>query len=191
MTHELFGQIAGGVSAADFLTYAIAMIWGKNSPNRMSWFIWGVIGGVLYFGHQEAGGQSSGWVPLMHFVMVVGIFFLSLKWGEGGWNRLDVGCLIAAVVVVVLWKTFGATWIALSLVLADAVGFTPTIRKAWINPSGENILAWILSVVASGINLFAIANWQSLEVVYPIYLLTLSIVMAAILLRPRRVVLHG
>ncbi len=191
MTHEHFGIVAGGVSAADFLVYIVAMIWGKNSPNRMSWFIWGVIGGILYFGHQEAGGHASGWVPLMHFVMVGLIFILSLKWGEGGWNKLDVGCLIAAIVVVILWQVFDATWIALTLVIADGVGFTPTIRKACCDPQSESRLAWILSVVANIINLFAIANWRSLEVVYPIYLLVLTGVMMGILLRPRSKIVQG
>lgn len=182
MTHELYGQVAGGISAVDFIIYIVAMIWGKNRPNRMSWFIWGAIGGVLYFGHQEAGGHASSWVPLMQFVMVELVFLISLKWGEGGWNKLDIGCLIAVVIVVILWQIFDATWIALSLVIADAIGFTPTIRKGWLNPKGEYLPAWVLSVTANVVNLFAITNWRSLEVVYPIYLLVLTSIMAAILL---------
>lgn len=185
MTHELYGQIAGGISAIDFLIYIAAMIWGKNRPNRMSWFIWGTIGGVLYFGHREAGGYASSLVPLMQFAMVGLVFLVSLKWGEGGWNKLDVGCLVAVVIVVILWQIFDATWIALSLVVADAIGFAPTIRKAWLCPKGEYFPAWVLSVTANAINLLAITNWRSLEVVYPVYLLALTSVMVVILLRKK------
>lgn len=180
-TKEFIGVVAGVVSALAFIMYVVDMFSAGVRPNRVSWFVWALIGGILYFSHQEAGGYSSSWVPLAQFALVLITFIFSLRWGEGGWKKLDLYCLFASIVAVILWQVLDATWIALMLVFADLAAAIPSFSKAWRDPASESKLAWALSTLANVINLFAITHWQSLEVIYPVYLFTLTGVMTVTL----------
>ena len=90
---ELLGQLAGIVSLLGFFPYILATVQGKTRPNRATWWIWTLVGGMLCASYAASGAQHSIWVPVSYVVGPFITAILSIKYGEGGASRFDRTCL--------------------------------------------------------------------------------------------------
>jgi hypothetical protein len=109
---------------------------------------------------------------------------VSLKWGEGGFSRLDRGCLAASVVGLAVWWLSGSPLTALAVNMGlDLAGAIPTLRKTYRDPRSESLLAWGLFLLANLLNLLAVESWGSFAVALPLQFSILSAVMTALVLR--------
>lgn len=184
----LAGKVAGVVSLAAFVPYVIAILRGKTQPNRATWIIWAVVGFMLAASYYTSGANHTIWVPVSYVIGPFVIAILSIKYGVGGWNRLDKYCLIGAGTSVVLWWMFSSPLIALCINLfIDFLGALPTIRKAYQEPKSEDRTAWALSSIGVFTNLFAIEHWTFAIYVYPAYMfIAIGLITTLIFTRQRR-----
>lgn len=114
--------------------------------------------------------------------MPIIIFILSFKYGVGGYNYLDVVCLVGAGLGLLLWWLTNNPELALYLnIFVDALGFIPTYKKAYLQPETENRLSWNLGAGSTMINLFAIDTWKLSIVLYPVYLVIFNSVVPILL----------
>lgn len=186
MDHKLIGEVAGMVAAAAYVLYIWAILAGDTKPSRVSWFVWAVLNIVICWSYSSGGATDTWWVALVHAVGCTITFLCSLKKGEGSlkdlyafffgrkhdWQTaLDASCLLGAMLGLVLWWMFNSPAIALTMcIVADCFGLIPTIKKSWLKPKEEDLLAWTLSTIAAVINLFAVEDWSSVFIVsYPVY----------------------
>ena len=181
------GKVAGIVSLAAFIPYIIATLRGKTKPNRATWWIWTVVGFMLGASYYSSGADHTIWVPLSYIIGPFTTAVLSVKYGEGGWTRLDLACLLCAGVSVALWWMFSSPLTALLINLSiDLLGALPTVWKTYHRPEGEDRTAWALFFAGNAVNLFAVEAWSFAIAVYPIYMFLGSGTIAALVfLRPR------
>jgi hypothetical protein len=183
----LAGWIAGALSLLAFVPYIVAILRGQTTPNRATWWIWTTTGGVLLASYYFSGAETTIWVAVSYFVASLATAVLSIPYGEGGWTRLDRGCLLGAGTGLLLWWLFDSPVVALVATLGvDFSGAIPTIRKAYLAPHTEDRLAWALFIAGNTFNLLAVDRWEFAIAIYPIYMFLASGTISALVLRPRR-----
>ncbi|MBD3210500.1 hypothetical protein GF318_03915 [Candidatus Micrarchaeota archaeon] len=180
------GMAAAVLGFIAFIPYVISILKGKSAPNRATWWIWTFLGVIISASYFSVGATDSALVTIS---FVVGPFItalLSLKYGEGGWNRFDASCVAGALLGALLWWLFSAPVIALVLtIFIDGMGLLPTVKKAYFRPQSEDSLAWALFFVSALLNLFAIEQWSFEVAVYPVYIFLLESTVLLLLLRPK------
>ena len=195
--HGTLGLAAGIMSLFGFIPYILAVVRGQTHPNCATWWIWTVVGGLLCVSYYSTGARESIWVPVSYVFGPLVTALLSLKYGEGGWARLDRVCLSGSVVSVPLWWLSGLPIAALMInILIDLCGALPTIRKSWSDPSSEDRLAWLCFLTGNTLNLLALSEWPLEVSAYPLYLFFVSLIVSILIIRPLiesfwRAVSHG
>lgn len=182
----VIGIVAGFIGLLGFVPYLVTIVQGKTRPNRASWWIWGILGLILGISYYSSGATNTMWVPACYAFCQLITAILSLKYGEGGWNRLDRLCLLGVGVSLILWWWFNSPVVALLFNLViDCFGALPTIKKSYYEPENENALSWIIFLTANTLNLFALDHWSVELSAYPFYLFCLSATIAALLWLPK------
>ena len=185
---HLLGRVAGLISIAGFLPYAIAIWRGKARPNRVTWLTWSVVGGILFASYEVEAGGAARWVPLSDAAGPALIAVLSIRHGEGGFSRFDRWCLLLAGASLIGWAVSGSAMVALWLCLAiDVIGALPTIRKVFLDPKSEYALTWRVFFTGNLLNLFAIERWTLASAAYPLYVVAVSGIVNVLISAPWRV----
>lgn len=172
--HEILGITAGVLSLVGYIPYIISILRGKTQPNKASWIIWAIVGGLLAFSYLTEGDKNTIWLPLGYFFGPLVVAILSFKYGYSQWSRLDRFCLIAAAISAIPWiVSKDATITLLINVLIDSLGAIPTIVKSYFEPETEDATAWIIFFIANTLQVIAIQQWN-IAAIYPIYLFFLA-----------------
>jgi hypothetical protein len=181
------GAIAGVLSLGGFLPYWWAIWRGKTRPNRATWWIWSIVGIIIALSYRAAGAESTMWVPISYVIGPLGTSLFALKFGEGGWTKLDRICLVGVGIGLILWGVYRSPDLVLGINISiDFLGALPTIRKSFRHPEGEDLLAWALFTIANLLNLLAVDRWRWEIVIYPIYMFLICSTIYSILWRGRR-----
>lgn len=174
MSYETIGIIAGILALAGYVPYIYTILTGNTRPNRATWFIWTIVGGLLAFSYIAEGDQHSIWLPLGYFFGPLIVAILSLRFGYAEWTRLDTFCIVAAIISVIPWILSDNATITLIInLLIDMTGAIPTLVKTYREPETEDLTAWLIFFAANTLQLFAISMWN-LAALYPIYLFFLA-----------------
>lgn len=174
-THEILGIIAGILALAGYVPYIYSTIHGSTRPNKASWIIWTLVGGLLAFSYIAEGEMSTAWVPLSYFLGPLIVAILSFRYGYSEWTKLDKICVVAAIISLIPWllsKNASLTLI-INLVI-DGAGAIPTLVKSWHEPETEDFTAWFIFFIANTLEVIAIQDWWNIAVLYPIYLFFLA-----------------
>lgn len=173
--HSIAGITAGLLALIGFIPYITSTIKGVNRPNRATWIIWGVVSVLLLASYKTAGATDAIWTSVANTLCFGAVIVLSFKFGVGGFSRLDVACLVAAFAGVCLWWIFDSPLPTLYLsIIIDFVGAIPTLKKAYLDPAGENKTTWVIFWIANTLNLFAIHTFTRDMALYPLYLFFIS-----------------
>ncbi len=179
----MIGKIAGVVAVLAFAPYVWSVLKGRTKPSRASWLIWSVLGVSILASYHSSGATDTIWIPIIYAIMPILIFLLSLKYGVGGYAKLDIVCLIGAAVGLIAWKLTDSPQTALFInIFIDGLGFIPTFKKTYVDPNSESRLAWIIGASATIVNLFAINSWDLDIALYPIYLALFNSIVVVLLL---------
>ena len=167
---SLVGGVAGIIAFSAYVIYIIAVLKGTTTPSRATWFIWSVLGIIIGLSYFFSGARTTIWVPLGEVLGPLVIAILAIKYGEGGWTKLDRFCIFGSAISLALWGISGSPIVGLlSSVTVDIIAAIPTIVKSYKRPDGEDKLAWTMTFVANFLNLFAIDRWVFAVLLYPIY----------------------
>lgn len=184
---SFFGIVAGVIGFLAFVPYIISTLRGTTKPNKATWLIWAALGMIIAASYFSAGARDSAWLPVTYAIGIFSVAAISLRFGEKGWTKLDLFCLLGAGAGLLLWWLTNEPTFALYLTIAvDAIGFIPTFRKAYEKPESEDRLAWCLFLIADGLNIFAISEWTLAQVSYPLYLLVFTLALNVLLYLPKR-----
>ncbi len=184
---QLAGWLAGAVSFVSTARYLVAILRGGTRPNRATWWILTLVGGLVAASYYESGARHTMWVPVSYVIGPLAVALVSLRYGEGGWTRLDRYCIAVALLGAVVWSALSSPFAALLCFLCiDFAGLLPTLRKSYREPRGEDGLAWVLAAFAGAINLLAIERWEARIAIYPVYIALGNGVIAALVALPRK-----
>jgi hypothetical protein len=184
LTHESkwwIGLLAGAIHLAAFWPYIRAILRNEVSPSYISWWVWTVVAIIAAVFYNEAAEDLS--AAVIAWTLVFGTVFsatlISIRGGSHEWSKEDVYCIVGVALVLVIWWFYRSAEVGLALIIVvDAIGSIPTVKKSYLNPESENLLGWQMAAVASNINLLA-THWTLVDASYPVYI---AIMMNAILL---------
>lgn len=170
---EIAGIIALGLSIAANVPYVIETLQGKVKPERVSWFIWTLLG-VTYFWTAiiEDGAVLFTAGELIGPVVA---FLLALKYGVGGKSRFDMVMLVLALAAIgwLFITEDGFVGVILALV-ADGIASVLTIRKLHVDPSSESRWAWGLFAVSGVFAIMSLTNFTVETLLFPVYVVIIS-----------------
>lgn len=170
---EVFGIAALMLSLGANVPYIIEIVKGQVKPERISWFLWTLLGLTYYFSALFAEGAT-----LFTFGELIGpviILVLSLKFGVGGRSRFDLISLAVALIAFAL--LFIVEGVLLGLLLAlivDGIGAMLTIRKLLIDPSSESKWFWGIGAVSGTLAIISLENYNVETLLFPVYVVILS-----------------
>jgi hypothetical protein len=185
MFFTIVGIVAGFIGLIGYLPYFITIIKGKTKPNRATWFVWGSLGFIQFISYCYSGSKidSAIWLLLCYTICQIFMAILSVKYGEGGWDKLDRICLAGVLFSIFLWRWFDSASVTLLFTIAiDIFGAIPTVKKSYSEPEGESAFSWTIFLIANSLNLVAIDEW-AINSAYPFYLFCLSLTLAGLLNR--------
>lgn len=181
---ELFLFLSNILVLVAYFVYIRAILRGQAKPHRTTRLVLLLITGLATASLFAAGNDVAVWLAGSMSVMSAVIFLLSLKYGMGGWDRLDILCLGIALAGIVVWMVTDNPALALlSSVIADFTGVVPTLVKSYFQPKTEVWTFFALGAAASFFNLLAIKNLTFAEFIYPLYLFLINGVLVAFILR--------
>jgi hypothetical protein len=169
------------------LVYGVAIVQGRAKPHRTTRFVLlliGVLTALSLFAH---GDQVGIYLAVASAIQSITIFGLSLKYGVGGGNKIDIICLLIAVLGIVLWQLTNNPLVGLYFAIAaDFTGMVPAILKTYRWPESEVASFFALDAVAALLILLALSHWAVADFAYPLYILVINGVMVSLILRPKK-----
>ena len=142
-------------------------------PVVSTWMLWLGIGILLFVTSLQAGAHwGTTLLPiLMGVINPAIIVFLSKRYGEYKWGKLDTACVVICVVTVIVWKTMQSPVLGiLGGILADMIAATPQVIKNWKDPKDEPIFPWAVFSFASALNILAVEEWVIQFWLFPVYM---------------------
>lgn len=162
--------------------FALKKMDQRTVPNRATWLIWAFEGAIVAPANIAAGATSTAGVPVAYEIGYITVALLSLRWGEGGLNRIDLVCIAAAVASGIVGLVSHEPMIAIVIpLIVDFFGAVPTIKKCWLEPEKEYLPAWSLTLLVSCLNFLAI-DWGNVTtgaLMYPTYMAIVNFAIVA------------
>jgi len=181
---ELFAVLALGVSLAANVPYVIEIVKGEVKPERISWLLWTILGGVYFFSTIVDEGATL--FTLGELLAPIVIFCLSLKYGVGGKSRFDLISLAIALASLSLLLIVNGALVSLLLALfVDAIGITLTVRKLKLDPTSESRMFWIMAGVSGVFALLSLESYSLVAILFPLYVVIISTVVSVEIHRGR------
>jgi hypothetical protein len=185
----LVALIGTVISVFDAAPYIRDTIRGSTRPHRGTWLIWMSLSWVVLASNRADGAVWSMLPLAAQALQNCAIFFLSIRRGEGGVDRLDRLMLAVAALGVAGWFVFtDPTLATLAVILADVMGALMMLPKAWRDPSSETISTFVLSSVVGICAFAAVGSFAFSLVIYPAYYIAVNGIIAGVLIYRRPVV---
>lgn len=183
---QIFIIVSSLLALISPLVYAKAILKGEAKPHRTTRFVLLLITSLTTASLFAAHNSVAIWLAGVSTVQAVLIFFLSIKYGMGGWAKTDIFCLFIALIGIVLWQTTHSPVFALYFaILADFTGMIPALLKTFRFPKTEVWSFYLLDVFAAGFSLLALGVWSLQEFSYPLYILLINLFMVMLIVRPK------
>jgi len=152
--------------------YIIDTLKHKTKPERITWFIFSVLGVTAFVSQLSLGASWSLLFSGLDTLVSILVFVLSLKFGVGGHTKLDIGALVIAGIGIIVALVAKQPIISLlGVVLADMSGVSLTLRKVYVKPGSETTISWLLVGTASLLGAIAVGKLSLTLLLYPMYLM--------------------
>lgn len=169
-------QVLAAISVVFFLLaappYVIDTLQGKTRPERATWFVFAVLGIIAFVSQVELGATWSlvfSGIDTLGSMVVLG---LSLKYGVGGWTRLDrVALTIAAGGVAIALFAHQPVIALLGNILADISGTVLTVYKTFRAPNSETTISWALTGTSALMGALSVGSLNIGLLLYPVYIM--------------------
>jgi hypothetical protein len=187
---SLFIGISTLLAAISPFFYISAILKGKAKPHRTTRIVILTITVLSTASLFAQHNTVAIWLSGVSMLQAIAIFLFSMKYGMGGWAKLDIVCLILALFGIVLWKVTQNPVIALYMsVLADFVGMVPALEKTYRLPHTEVWSFFLMDTMAGLMSLLAVQKWTVQEYSYPLYIMLINFAMVLLIVRPKKAIL--
>ena len=168
------GLLAQFILAISIVPYTISIFRGTVKPNRISWFIWSVIGFAFWLITPDTADQVTRMLTVIFWINPTLIFVLTLFKGEYFKpDTFEKFALLVGIFAIVVWLIFRDSSGVLPTLIAIAADFCallPTLRFVIKSPEEEAPLAWIFFFLGSFIAVFGIEHYTLENLLLPVYM---------------------
>lgn len=173
---QYFPQVAAILALIAPIVYIRAILRGEAKPHRTTRFVLMVITFLTVTALFANGDRIGVWLAAASAIQAVVIFGMSIKYGMGGGDRIDILCLIIAMFGIVLWQVTKQPILALYFgVAADFVGGIPLFIKTWRHPETEIWSYYAFDVAGSLLILLATTTLSIETLTYPVYIFAINL----------------
>ena len=185
----VLGLLAQFILAISILPYIISIFRGTVKPNKISWFIWSIIGFAFWIITPSTADEVTKMLTIIFMVNPTIIFILTLFKGENiKPDNLEKFSLVIGLSAIIIWYIFkddsGILPISIAI-LADFCALIPTLRFVFKSPNEETPLAWIFFFLGSLIAVLAIEDHSPESLLLPAYMVIGSFLVVFPLVRYR------
>lgn len=168
------------------LLYTKAILKGEAKPHRTTRLVLLIITSLATFSLFAQNDTVAIWLAGVSTLQSILIFSLSIKYGMGGWSKMDLFCLLIALSGIILWQTTKDPSLALyTSILADFVGMVPALIKTFRFPETEIWTFYALDVFAGFFSLLAVKSLTLQQFSYPLYIIIINLFMVILALRKK------
>ena len=160
------------ISAAGSVPYILAVIRGTARPRLVSWGVWAVLAGVMTVSAFIEGAMASAVMTAITFIACATVTILGWQRRTGGIKRVDMVCLVGAVLGIISLAIFKSPLVALTVSVAvDIIAFIPTLVHAWTSPYEESLTCFALSALGGTLAVLAVLAGEIsvVALLYPAY----------------------
>lgn len=188
---EILGYTSALLMILSVIPYARSIFRLETKPQRMTWLIWSILTFIAFFSQLAKGGTWSLLLTAGDTLAILIVFILSIKFGVGGFRKIDILSLCGAGLSLILWYITKEPAVALFLIiLTDFMGAHLTIRKAWHDPGSENWVGWAMCGLGGLLGTLAVGELNFILLLFPIYICIINSAMAIIILIRKRNILY-
>ncbi len=163
------------------IPYAISIFKLNTKPQRITWLIWSFLTFIAFFYQMAEGGTWSLLLTAGDTIAILINFILSIKFGVGGFRKIDIISLAGAICSLILWYITEEPLISLLLIIiTDFIGANLTIQKAWHDPESENWLGWAMCGLGGLFGTLAVGEWNFILIIFPLYICLINFLVAGI-----------
>ncbi len=182
---SLFIIISSALALISPIVYSKAILKGEAKPHRTTRFILLLITVLATASLFAQGDKVAVWLAGVSAIQSIVVFVLSLKFGMGGWGKIDLICFGIALLGIFLWQTTSNPLLGLyASILADFTGIIPALIKTYRFPKTEIVLFYLIDVFAALFNVLAVEQFTVAQASYPIYLMIINLAMVLLIIRP-------
>lgn len=180
--HTIVAVIAGLVQISSVIPYVRGMVNGAVRPNIVSWSVWTLLQ-VIAMAAQFSAGASWSVVLLIAMTFNTSLVLILAFSGYGykKYGIVDWICLALALCAIALWQVTKEPVLAIALAAsADFIAAIPTIIKTYKEPHSESASSWLIIIVAAALSLIASTKFDAANMIYPIYVIIGSSIVAGL-----------
>lgn len=185
---QFVGLAAAVLTVVAYVPYITAIRARAIKPHFFSWLIWSLTTFIVFFAQLAADGGAGAWSTAVSAVITIYVAWLALVLRSDFSNTVADWCfLVAALLSLPLWfVTDDPLWSVVILTTVDALGFGPTLRKAWHKPQEESLQFYGLFTLRSLLALWALESRTLTTVLFPAAMVVACVVVIVLLLWRRR-----
>ncbi len=163
--HIVLSGIGIAVAALRYILYFRDINRGTVKPHVFSWFLWGLLTGIIFVAQFVSGAGPAAWVAGFVTVACFGISVFAFYKGSTDIVASDWVCLVGALGAIGLWQLTSNPLAAVIIVMiADGISYIPTYRKSFHKPYEESASGFALAASRSvfalaALESFATVNW--------------------------------
>lgn len=167
----MLNVLAGTLTLCAYVPYVGSILSGSTKPNRVSWWIWALVGGLILSTYISGGGEAGIGIAVGAFIGQILVAVLSVRFGTGGASLLDRLCLLGAVAAGAVWYATSSPFLPHAMVVViDGCALLPTFVKSLRDPDSENMTAWLFWTAGAAVTLLNVRVWSAENTLYPLYL---------------------
>ncbi len=185
----VLGVVTTIISIYCFFPYFKDIFQKKTKPHMFTWLIWSVIQTIGVITQLKGGAGYGSWALGFSTIFVITIFILSIKNGTKNITDGDKLSLFFAFITLIIYLSTKNPILSIIFVaLTDFLGYVPTFRKAYKDPSSETYSFYLLSFVCNFLSILALQKYSFVTMFYSIVLLMCNLTLTLIILSRRSVV---
>ena len=188
MVKTIVSGIAVIITFIAFYPYLKAILSNKIKPHFFSWIIWGVTTLIAFLG-QVSGNGGVGTISMgISSIITFYIAYLTFRRrGDLSVRTVDWVYLILAAFSIPVWIiTNDPLWAVVIMTGIDLLGFGPTFRNAYENPSNEDPIFYLIFTFRNLLAIYALETYSVTTILFPAAISIAGVFVAVIVLARKK-----
>jgi hypothetical protein len=164
---------------------------GRVVPHPFSYTIWAILVGIntlVLFSSESV--HTTLITPIVRtgaLIICAAIGWVLIR--RISINVFDYICLFLAIACLIIAYFYGISSAIIPTILVDFLVLSPTLKKIWIDPNSEDILAWICAAISQICMLMSLSSYTFDTTAFWIYDIMINGLVAFLIYR-RRIFIH-